>query len=230
MKRDSHSLWVACFAMVLACIFGRAATSAERLTFRSGEAGYSGTSDAEIWALAPATILNSNPQVTVDQSNGGDESQVLMRFDEIIGKQAGQIPPNARVVSARLEVGAFDQGDSVHLHRMLVPFGRAPTWNRLIDGVSADDLEALRVTETFTFGRISASASYVAFEVTDTVQAWVNGAENHGWVFINTGGNGWDFYSSDFDKVTQRPRLIVEFETKDRKSKLVADKTKQPTK
>ena len=227
MKRESHALRKICFAMTLACFFGRAAISAERVTFRSGEDGYSGTSDAEIWALAPATILNSNPQVTVDQSNGGDESQVLMRFDGIIGKQAGQIPPNARVVSARLEVGAFDQGDSVHLHRMLVPFGRAPTWNRLIDGVSADDLEALRVTETFTFGRISASASYVAFEVTDTVQAWVNGAKNHGWVFINTGGNGWDFYSSDFDKVTQRPRLIVEFETKDRKSKLVADKNKQ---
>jgi hypothetical protein len=47
--------------------------------------------------------------------------------------------------------------------------------------------------------------------VTDTVQAWVNGAANHGWVFINTGPNGWDFYTSEFEDVKQRPRLIVQF-------------------
>ena len=47
--------------------------------------------------------------------------------------------------------------------------------------------------------------------MTDTVQAWVNGAPNHGWVFINTGPNGWDFYTSEFEDVKQRPRLLVEF-------------------
>lgn len=181
------------------------------VTFCQGKDGYQGVLDIEIWALAPTTILNANPQVTVDENNGGAESQVLMRFDDIFGTNPNQIPKDSTIVSARLEVTAFDQGDTVHLHRMLVPFGKAATWNKMVSGVSADDLESLRVTETFTFGKISAAASFVAFEVTETVQAWANGTENHGWVFLNTGGNGWDFYSSDFDKVAQRPRLIVKF-------------------
>ena len=181
------------------------------VTFCNGKDGYKETIDVEIWALAPTTILNSNPQVTVDENNGGAESQVLMRFDGIFGEGENQIPLGASISSARLEVGAFDQGNTVHLHRMLVPFGKAPTWNKMISGVSADDLESLRVTETFTFGKISAASSSVHFEVTETLQAWSNGAKNHGWVFINTGGDGWDFYSSDFDKVAQRPRLIVKF-------------------
>ena len=94
---------------------------------------------------------------------------------------------------------------------MLVPWKRTATWNSLVAGVTADGLEASKKVESFTFGKISASSSAVPFEVTDTVQAWVNGAANHGWVFINTGPNGWDFYTSEFEDAKQRPRLLVEF-------------------
>jgi hypothetical protein len=136
---------------------------------------------------------------------------VLIRFDGIIGKEPHQVPPRAAVVSAKLLVSAFDQGDTVNLHRMLVPFGDAPTWNSLVSAVSADGLEASRHKDSFTFGKIAANSSEISFDVTDTVQDWVGGAANHGWVFLNTGGNGWDFYTSDFDKVAQRPKLVVEF-------------------
>jgi hypothetical protein len=181
------------------------------LSFRNGVNGYRGTVDAEIWALATTTILNSNPQVTSDANNDGGESQVLMRFEQIIGDGPLQIPPGSSVRAARLFVSAFDQGDTVHLHRMLVPFGSAPTWSRMVSGVSADDREASRTKDAFTFGKIAANSSEISFDVTDTVQTWVNGAENHGWVFLNTGGNGWDFYASDYDQLAQRPRLEVEF-------------------
>lgn len=183
------------------------------VSFCQGVNGYTKTLDAEIWFLAPTTILNTNPQVTSDENNDGGESQVLMRFDDILGSRADQIPPGASIVSARLYVSAFDQGTTVNLHRMLVPFGPAPTWNSLVSGVSADDLEACRRKDALTFGKIAANASEVPFDVTDTVQAWASGAPNHGWVFLNTGGNGWDFYASEFDKPEQRPRLVVEFVT-----------------
>lgn len=182
-----------------------------KVSFRQGVDGYEGTVDAEVWALAPTTILTSNPQVTSDANNDGGESQVLMRFDGILGGKKSQIPSGATIKSAKLFVSAFDQGDTVHLHRMLTPFGEAPTWSRLVSGISADGMEAARHKDAFTFGKIAANSSEVNFDVTDTVQAWVSGAENHGWVFINTGGNGWDFYSADFDKAGQRPRLEVEF-------------------
>ena len=81
----------------------------------------------------------------------------------------------------------------------------------MVGGVTADGLEALKQKDSFTFGKISASSSEIRFEVTDTVQAWANGKPNYGWVFINTGGNGWDFYTSEFEDMKQRPKLIVEF-------------------
>ncbi|MEI8212396.1 MAG: DNRLRE domain-containing protein [Planctomycetota bacterium] len=186
--------------------------SLQRIEFQQGANNYKWAVDSEIWALAPNTILESNPNASSDANNDGGESQVLLRFDKLIGDQPGQIPSGSHVVSARLLVSAFDQGSTVNLHRMLVPFSCSVTWNSMVDGVSADDAEASRHKDSFTFGKIAANTSTVIFDVTDTVSAWVQGSPNHGWVFINTGGNGWDFYSSEFDDIQQRPKLIVEFE------------------
>jgi hypothetical protein len=182
-----------------------------RASFQQGANDYAGTVDTEVWALAPNTILESNPNASSDANNDGGESQVLLRFDDIIGNNPGQVPPDAAIHSARLYVSAFDQGDTVNLHRMLVPFDASATWATLVSGVSADGLEASRHKDAFTFGKIAASTSEITFDVSDTVQSWVNGTANHGWVFINTGGNGWDFYSANADKLEQRPRLVIEF-------------------
>lgn len=188
-----------------------AAEPTSRVTFRQGAGDYKGTVDTEIWFLAPHTLLESNPNASSDSNNDGGESQVLMRFDDIIGTGSKQLPPHATVHSARLLVAAFDQGDTVNLHRMLVPFDHSATWATVISGVSADGLEASRHKDSFTFGKIAASTSEIVFDVTDTVQAWANGSANHGWVFINTGGNGWDFYTADADKPEQRPQLVIDF-------------------
>lgn len=184
----------------------------QTIEFQQGVNGYRGAVDTEIWALAPTTILDSNPNASSDANNDGGESQVLLRFDSIIGSESGKIPRNCRIVSAKLLVSAFDQGNTVNLHRMLVPFSKTATWDSVVDGVSADDLEASRHKDSFTFGKIAANTSTVVFDVSDTVQWWVNGHANHGWVFLNTGGNGWDFYTSEFDDYKQRPKLIVEYE------------------
>jgi hypothetical protein len=183
----------------------------QTVTFQQGVNGYAGTVDIEIWAVSPNTCLEGNINASTDANNDGGESQILMRFDDIIGHDPGQIPPGATVHSARLVVSAFDQGNTVHLHRMLVPWKKTATWNALVAGVTADGLEASRQKDSFTFGKISANTSDIPFEVTDTVRAWANGDANHGWVFINTGGDGWDFYTSEFDDIKQRPRLVVEF-------------------
>jgi len=188
-------------------------SSMTKVTFQQRVDNYSGTVDTEIWALAPATFLESNPNASSDADNDGGESQVLIRFDGILGDGPKQIPKGARIVAARMLVSAFDQGSTVNLHRMLVPFSKSATWNSMIDGVSADGCEASRHKDSFTFGKIAANSSTVIFDVTDTLQAWSSGQANHGWVFINTGGNGWDFYSSEFEDIKQRPQLIIEFET-----------------
>jgi hypothetical protein len=204
--------------LVLGCLLAhvsaqepRQAIQTQTVSFQQGVGGYGGTVDTEIWALAPHTILESNPNSSTDADNDGGESQCLLRFDGIVGGEASQIPPRAAVVRAQLLVSAFDQGSTVNLHRMLVPFDKSATWSSLVSGVSADGFEACRHKDAFTFGKIAANSSEIIFDVTDTVQLWVGGEANHGWVFLNTGGNGWDFYASEFSDLKQRPRLVVEF-------------------
>jgi hypothetical protein len=203
------------FVFVIVCMTvhadGNSPSERKTITFQDGLNGYRSTVDTEIWAVAPNTILDGNINASTDADNDGGESQVLMRFDHIIGTKPGQIPANATIHTAKLVVSAFDEGTTVHLHRMLVPWKASATWNSLVAGITANGLEASKKVESLTFGKISASSSAISFEATDTVQAWVNGEANHGWVFLNTGGNGWDFYTSEFDDLKQRPKLIVEY-------------------
>lgn len=94
------------------------------ITFRNGVEGYKGTVDLEIWAVSPNTCLEGNINASSDANNDGGESQVLMRFDHIIGNKPSLLPPHATIHSAMLVVGAFDEGTTVHLHRMLVPWNK----------------------------------------------------------------------------------------------------------
>jgi hypothetical protein len=186
-------------------------TSLTTISFQKGINDYKGTVDVELWAVSPNTCLEGNPNASADADNDGGESQILMRFENIFGDQKKQIPLKSTIHNAKLIVYAFDPGDTVHLHRMLVPWKSNATWNSMVAGVTADGLEASKQKDSFTFGKISASTSEILFEVTDTVQAWSNGKANHGWVFINTGGNGWDFYTMEYEDAKQRPKLVVEF-------------------
>jgi hypothetical protein len=208
----NRSLVVA-FAVASAAVTGLAAGKPDRQTvsFQEGVGGYSGTVDIEVWAVSPNTCLEGNINASSDANNDGGESQVLMRFDDVVSANDGRVPPRSTIHSATLIVSAFDEGTTVHLHRVLVPWKSTSTWNSLVAGLTADGLEASKQKDGFTFGKISASTSAISFDVTDTVQSWASGAANHGWVFINTGGNGWDFYTSEFDDLKQRPKLIVEF-------------------
>ena len=185
--------------------------AAAEISFRNGVNGYGGALDAEIWAIAPSKSLLKQGTMTTDGNNGGGESQVLLRFEDIFGKEKGKIPVGARVSSARLTVVAFDPGTTCYLHRLLVPWTDSVTWDGMANGVTVDNIEASTVRDGFTFAEINMDKQLVHFDVTPTVQLWADGVENFGWVFVNTGGNGWDFYSSDWIESQFRPMLEVSY-------------------
>ena len=191
-------------------------------SFQQGTNDYSGTVDVEVWAIAPNKPLEKQGTLTSDGNNGGGESQVLMRFDEIFGTKAGQIPKFARIKSAKLKVVAFDPGTTVYVHRIFVPWSAAATWDGLAAGLTIDNVEASTVRDGFTFGQINMDRQSVEFDVTQTVQHWADGEQNFGWVFMNTGSNGWDFYSADWHEQDLRPKLTVEFETRSVEKKSLA--------
>ncbi len=180
-------------------------------TFQHGRDGFFGGVDTEIWEVAPTRRKDQSDRVTVDGDNSGGQSQVLMKFAGMFGSEEHQIPPRSRITKATLTIVAFDPGSTVSLYRMLVPWDGSATWDRMVGGISADGFEAAPFRDGFTFGNLVNAEQSIEFDVTTTVQAWSNGASNYGWVFLNSGPNGWDFFTCEDEQVAQRPRLVIEY-------------------
>jgi len=193
-------------------------------TFRQGLAGYASAHDTQIWQENPATAYGTLEDLTADLDTsttiaGNQVGQVLIRFDSIFGSNAGQVPTNATIQSAKLilftplsPTGAdYDSDDVFRLHRMLVDWTDAATWNSLNGGVSADNTEAASAA---TFSLVpEVDGAPAIFDVTGDVELFRTGTPNRGWLIrpSSTGtGNGWTFKSSEASAdQTQRPRLEI---------------------
>jgi hypothetical protein len=136
--------------------------------------------------------------VTSDQDQG--EIQALLRFD-----LAGRVPADATVESAILTIETRDPGDGADLHRMRVSWNENVSWDSFGDGVEADGEEALTAPDVST-GEVADGSG--EWDVTDAVQAWLDGAPNNGWVLLPLGPNNWVF---DSREGAVPPRLTVTY-------------------
>src|SRR5439155_2002999 len=100
----------------------------------------------------------------------------------------------SHILDASIRVNINDESDptaNVTFHRMLTPWDENSTWNSLVDGVYRDNVEA-RVTAD---GRVLApgNTGIVPIEgpgFAQSVQSWVNGAPNYGWVIYSDSTDG----------------------------------------
>jgi hypothetical protein len=147
-----------------------------------------------------------------------DPEQMLLRFDNIIGTGAGQIPPKAKIHAAMLDLNSLlgnGPGDGATINRMLIPWtDTTATWNLFVDGLAPDGVKAA-AAPTATAGNITLDPNVTGlteFDLTPDVQLWANGAApNYGWVFLPWpyGGDGWGISSSEATNVGYRPQLRV---------------------
>lgn len=190
----------------------------QTVSFRQGADGYSSTIDTQIVSGDPDADFSVAETLFIDSAT----SKGLLRFDDIIGEAAGQIPAGARVVTARLRTASTTsnaQGDGARFYPMLTSWTDTDTFNTLNNGVEPDGVEA---ASTFTAAAGDPSLNpnvqggFHDWDVTADVQAWVNGdLDNNGWLFNfwDDGTDGWGFQSSDAAVEGERPRLEVVFTT-----------------
>ena len=193
---------------------------------------YSSAADTELYQLQPdaphptghSTDVN-NPQMWIDyrDADSPNQSEPLLRFDNLVGNGLGQIPSNAIIVSAELYLNVRDAGDGSPLYRMLIPWDPTnETWNTMGNGIQPDDVEARSTYESALGVPLITGDSgigVVSVGVTTDVQAWVNGTNNYGWGMpswnseINPNwGNGTDglgFRCCESPNIGDRPRLRV---------------------
>jgi hypothetical protein len=186
---------------------------------------YTNEADIELFQSQPDNQLpyghqadTNNPELWVDAPDSGSDnnSQVLLRFDNIVGNNPGQIPTNATIVYAELILNVTDSGDGSPLHRMLIPWdAEGTTWDSIGGGVQTNDVVARSEFDS-QIGVSEAAGStglgHIEVGVTADVQAWVNGEANYGWVmpsWIPAGTDGMGFSPSETTNIVNRPRLRV---------------------
>jgi len=183
----------------------------EQMADISFPAGHSGTADEpRMWVDARAAFTT-------------EEAQALIRFDNIIGEQPGQIPPGATIVAAELHLTVVDSGDGSPMFRMLQPWDeQSVTWvtfgyGIVPDAVVARDQYESQIGVAQVAGSTGVGTIWVS--VTPDVQAWVSGEANYGWVLTSwdadinpawsRGTDGMAFLPSEAPNPLLRPRLRV---------------------
>lgn len=229
MSKISPALLV----LVAVAIVPRGASAQLSVTFQEGVNGYAGTVDTEFRAADAFDPQGDKDFVSVDEFDGGFQTQGAIRFESIFGNQPGQVPSGVTIAFATLTVWV-DSGSApdaiIGFNRVLPasPWDETSTWFSLggdtftdpetglieNDAILQDDVESL-ATPDGVVPDPEFSDGFLDIDVTTSVQAWYAGAPNLGWGINNSTGNGWDMFSSEYgdpmfpDEIARRPQLTI---------------------
>jgi hypothetical protein len=203
---------------VLLCF--TATAGAEVISFRHGVDGYEGGRDTNLREADSGVNYGSEDEVSIDSSDGGGQSQVLLAFDGIIGNGPGQIAPGSIINKATLTLQVSSAGSGMNFHRMLQGWDEmSVTWDSVVNGIQTNDVEALAAA-TYSVGLDNgdgniSSGPFVVSDVVADIQAWANGEANHGWAILPfpNGTNGLDFRTREYINLSMRPMLTVDYST-----------------
>jgi hypothetical protein len=186
--------------------------------FQQGVNGYAGGRDTQIRQDAPDTSYGTQTVLMADlddnTATGNQPVQPMVRFDDLFGAGAGQVPAGARITSAKLIIqngSASDAGSSTttSVYRMLAPWDESATWNSMGGGISANGIQASGSADV-TITPESVGGTMV-LDVTPSVQVWANGLPNYGLVLLANGTNGWRWNSNEATDASARPALEITY-------------------
>lgn len=201
------------------------------VSFQDGDTnGYSGTVDLFI-GNPTSGHAGSNNATRQDLHIGNSSSQgwqILVRFDDILGPGAGQIPQagdfqfpgqtfsniGTLINSATLTMQGNAAGRTIDIHQLSIPFVENESWNSLGNGVNDDGIGGITFgTETTTVAPLvshTGTGSPQVFDVTQAVQNWVDGDSNFGLLLTSLDAN-FQLRSRDDPDVSDHPLLSVNF-------------------
>ena len=220
------------FCMAVA---GSAAANGVTINFQNGVNGYTGAFDRTISEREEHNVDGSgviNDFLDGYKIDTSPDEQRLIRFDDIIGSEPGQIPAEATILSAELTVttafvGNAQTGGPYGVAGLLQAFDSTTVYYDFVSetemvsrGPWWEDGSATRPTGGF--GR-QHPGGIVSGNVTSLIQTWANGADNLG-LAIQAGlpaliaeqastTDGWAFATTGNPGATKRPKLTVSYTT-----------------
>jgi len=145
---------------------------------RSNPRDYTGALDTGVWWDGSSSI--------------GHFDAALVQFTDIIGLGPYQLRPHERVSRATLRYyvdTAFDAiaiGNSASLHEISIPWNASVTTFNTFTGTQGLNEAEYRVPMVAT--ALATRAGWFEIDVTASVNGWVNGTSNNGWIWLPTGG------------------------------------------
>ncbi len=198
-----------------------------RYVFENGVNGYDGVKDTWVGNNNNRYFTNygSNQTMQLERNSEDDVELGLLRFDDMIGIGANQIPEGDSITSAQLTLWVQDGGNAVVYVNEILPH------NSEVLGVEIDTFfdEDSVTFETFVedgvypqFGveigeepvaQFTPEAfSTVDIDVTPSLQKWSSGqAPNYGWLFEATSGAPVNLSASEGGERFGPPKLVVTF-------------------
>jgi hypothetical protein len=195
------------------------------VVLQQGVAGYQGCQDTWLNQDAPNATNGNSTAIVVDDDVTNSpfqdrRAQGLVRFDGLFGAAgSGRIPAGAQILSAWLTLEVVDDVDAPSrpdflLHRVLVDWNEASTWNSLGGGLQVgSELDPNAIVIPGDNNRDGDGLRHL--DVTGIVQAWANGAPNYGFAIlpeiIALKDDGIELAASEHGNALLRPRLEVTY-------------------
>ncbi len=178
-------------------------------TFQEGASSYASTVDTYIGSDSATTDHSTATTLDVDGLVTAGPAHTLLRFDNIFGSNAGQIPLGSSIASATLTINVSNSSvNNMSLYRMLSTWPETATWSANFggNGIQADGTEALATADATV---TPTSTGTWVIDVTKSLQAWSAGTANYGWAFLPGGTDGIIFASSENGTAASCPLLTV---------------------
>lgn len=213
----SHAIPHSLIASIL--IFGSIVGTANAavMTFQEGVNGYTGVVDMHISTDFAGTRPNEDDMEVFMDSALNREDNPVIKFTNIFGNGAGQIPLGSTITAATLSLTLtgqpFDTSTQTSgIHRVLLDWNTTHDYTDVFwggNGIQNNGVEAVAVEDDT--GTWTVSGGTTVFNVLPSLQAWSAGADNYGWFLRDQldVDNIAFISSSEFATAGSRPLLTV---------------------
>jgi hypothetical protein len=186
------------------------------LVFRQGLYDYSGTQDSVVQESRPLVVAGAGTQLEWDAdspSGTGQHIVALVRFDDIFGASAGQVPGTATIASATLTLQVLDgtTDEPSKIAPSLVAWDESVSWVSFGDdpGVQTDE-HGDAIAGVPAVDCVSACPAALDIDVTASLRAWQAApADNRGWVILPGSIHSTEVASSEHLVAELRPQLTI---------------------
>jgi hypothetical protein len=212
--------------LTLSCSLATTAWS-DTLSFYQGDgSAYGDTEDTFITSSSNWMEENFSDEswLYIDKEDGSFDngiSSALIRFPDAFGQHEGQIPVEAEILSASIQIYITNPGNAIRVYEVLEDWDiDEVSWTQrsealgewAVDGAAEHPSHATKILEEFT-GKVD---EWQVLNVKQAVTYWAEEPEQNFGVLVQAEGtDGTDVLSSEADNADYRPILIVVFSLPD---------------